>query len=188
MYLGDGLPMTKLSHGFVIRATNRPRAALLQLARSARGSMTEPPPELLEFLYPYDRGVQTLALALRSLVHDEMAPCHEYIFEMRSKVVLLYSSTDRVIADGICNIGVFRGHVTLGFTEGADLSDPAGILQGSGKLMRHIAIRRLSELDRPEIRPMLRRARKHAGLTRRRPGVAADVTTRVKPRSLRFPR
>jgi hypothetical protein len=144
--------------------------------------MTAPPPELLEFLYRYDRAVQTLALGLRSLIHEEMAPCHEYIFEMRSKVVLLYGSTEHVIADGICNIGVFRKHATLGFSRGADLEDPAGILQGTGKLMRHVPIRRLSDLDRPEIRTLLRQARKHAGLKRRNPRVDAEVQTRVKPR------
>jgi hypothetical protein len=147
--------------------------------------MTAPPPELLEFLYRYDRSVQTLALGLRTVVHEEMAPCHEYIFEMRSKVVLLYGSTERVIADGMCNIGVFRKHVTLGFTRGADLKDPAGILQGSGKLMRHITVKKLSELDRSEIRAFLRQARKHAGLKRRNPQTPADVRTRVKPRSLK---
>src|SRR5438045_5736949 len=72
--------------------------------------MTKPPPELLEFLYRYDPGIQSLALGLRRVIHEEMAPCHEYIFEMRSKVVLLYGATERVIATGICNIGVFARH------------------------------------------------------------------------------
>ena len=143
--------------------------------------MDAPPRELLEFLYRYDRGVQTLALGLRKVIHEEMAPCHEYIFAMRSKVVLLYGSTEHVIADGICNIGVFRKHVTLGFTRGADLKGPARILQGSGKLMRHITVKKLSELDRPEIRAFLRQARRHAGLKRRNPPTPAEVLTRVKP-------
>jgi hypothetical protein len=64
--------------------------------------MARPPRELFEFLFRYDPAVQSLALGLRKVVHEEMAPCHEYIFEMRSKVVLLYSATERVIADGIC--------------------------------------------------------------------------------------
>jgi hypothetical protein len=145
--------------------------------------MTKPPPELLEFLYRYDLGIQLLALGLRRVIHEEMAPCHEYIFEMRSKVVLLYGATERVIADGICNIGVFARHVTLGFTRGTDLEDPAGLLQGTGKAMRHIRLKTLSDLDRPDIRRYLRQARKHAGLQRRRPGTATAVVTKVKPKS-----
>ena len=142
--------------------------------------MTRPPPELLEFLYRYDPGIQALALGLRNAIHAEVAPCHEYIFAMRSKVVLLYGATERVIADGICNIGVFTRHVLLGFPRGTDLEDPAGVLQGTGKAMRHLTLKKLSDLDRPEIRRYLRQARKHAGLPRRSHGTAAEVVTRVK--------
>ena len=142
--------------------------------------MTKPPRELLEFLYRYDPAIQSLALALRKLVHEEMAPCHEYIFEMRSKVVLLYGATERVIKDGICNIGVFARHVTLGFPRGKDLDDPPGLLEGTGKAMRHVRLKKLSELDRPEIRAYLRQARKRAGLKRRCHRTADEVVTRVK--------
>jgi hypothetical protein len=143
--------------------------------------MTRPPRELLEFLQRYDHAVQSLALGLRKVVHEEMAPCHEYIFEMRSKVVLLYGATDRVIEDAICCINVFVRHVNLGFPRGADLSDAAGVLQGAGKAMRHISLKKLSDLDRPEIRAYLRQARTHAGLKRRR--AADEVVTSVKQKS-----
>lgn len=142
--------------------------------------MTKPPRELLEFLYRYDPAIQSLALGLRQVIHEEMSPCHEYIFEMRSKVVLLYGSTARVIADGICNISVFRRHVTLAFVRGTDVEDLGGVLQGTGKAMRHIRLTKLSDLDRPEIRRYLRKARKVAGLKRSRDRTTEEVVTRVK--------
>ena len=142
--------------------------------------MKKPPRELLDFLYRYDSAIQSLALGLRTVVHEEMAPCHEYIFEMRSAVVLVYSATERVIKDGICIISVFRKHVNLGFNRGADLSDAGAVLQGAGKTMRHITLKKLSELDRPEVRAYLRQARKCAGLRRLRQPTAAGVVTRVK--------
>jgi hypothetical protein len=145
--------------------------------------MARPPRELLEFLFRYDPAVQSLALGLRKVVHEEMAPCHEYIFEMRSKVVLLYGATEHVIADGICNIGVFARHVILGFPRGINLNDPAGVLQGSGKAMRHVTLNKLSDLDRPEIRLYLRQARRNAGLKRRSHRTADEVVTRVKQKS-----
>jgi hypothetical protein len=142
--------------------------------------MTGPPRELLEFLHKYDPAVQSLALGLRNVVHEEMTPCHEYIFEMRSKVVLLYGATERVIDDGICNINVFARHVNLGFPRGTDLDDPAEVLRGTGKSMRHISLKTLSDLDRPEIRGFLRKARRDAGLKARRQHPADEVVTRVK--------
>ncbi len=111
--------------------------------------MTEPPRELIAFLYRYPPAIQSLALGLRQVVHAEMAPCHEYIFEMRSKVVLLYSTTERVISDGVCSINVFAKHVTLGFTHGTDLEDAGGVLQGTGKALRHVRLLTLADLDRP---------------------------------------
>ena len=143
--------------------------------------MTKPPRELLDFLYRYDSHVQSLALGLRKVVHEEMAPCHEYIFEMRSKVVLLYGTTERVNADGVCNIGVFARHVTLAFPRGIELADPGSMLQGTGKAMRHVRLNKLSDLDRPHIRRYLRQARKRAGLKQRRDRTpAGEVVTRVK--------
>jgi hypothetical protein len=145
--------------------------------------MTQLPRELIDFLRRYDTAVQSLALGVRAVVHEELAPCHEYIFEMRSKVVLLFGATERVIADGICGIGVFARHVTLAFPRGADFSDPAGRLQGTGKGMRHLRLTTLADLDRPEIRRYLRQARKHAGLPRLRHPTAGGVVTRIKQKS-----
>ena len=142
--------------------------------------MTTPPRELVEFLFHHDPAVQSLALGLRHVVLGEMAPCHEYIFSMRSQVVLVYGPTDRVLKDAVCMVVVYRKHVNLCFTRGADLDDTSGVLLGSGKAMRHLTVKKLSELDRPDIRVLIRQARRRAGLKRpRRPG-ANDVVTRVK--------
>ena len=37
-------------------------------------------------------------------------------------------------------VNVFRSHVNVGFFHGAELADPAGLLQGSGKFMRHVKL------------------------------------------------
>jgi len=38
-------------------------------------------------------------------------------------------------------VNVFKSHVNVGFFRGAELPDPARILQGSGKMMRHVKLR-----------------------------------------------
>jgi len=38
-------------------------------------------------------------------------------------------------------VNVFRSHVNVGFFQGAALPDPAGLLQGAGKFMRHVKLR-----------------------------------------------
>ena len=37
-------------------------------------------------------------------------------------------------------VDAFRAHVNVGFFHGNDLADPAGLLQGAGKFMRHVKL------------------------------------------------
>lgn len=37
-------------------------------------------------------------------------------------------------------VNAFTAHVNVGFFKGAELPDPAGLLQGSGKSMRHVKL------------------------------------------------
>ncbi len=116
-----------------------------------------PPKDLNTFLKPYNPKIRELALALRQLVLDELAPCHENIYDAYSAVALGYGPTAR-LRDGICHIAVYTGHVNLGFNFGATLLDPNGLLEGSGSQIRHIKIKALADLDRPELRSYLRQA------------------------------
>src|SRR6266850_240478 len=80
-------------------------------------------------------------------------------------------------------IGVIKDHVNLGFIRGSELADPQRILEGTGKQMRHIKIRNMSDLLRPAIRAYLQEACERAGYE-----VATEkertVTTVVKRKSL----
>lgn len=126
-----------------------------------KSAIVKPPPDLIKFLKPYDRAIQKLALQLRALVLEEMAPCHENIYDAYSAVAIGYGTSDR-LSDGICHIAVYTQHVNLGFNQGSLLDDPRGILKGSGKLVRHLTIKTQDDLARPEIRTFLKRALKLA--------------------------
>ncbi len=38
-------------------------------------------------------------------------------------------------------VGAYNRHASIGFFHGADLDDPAGLLEGAGKAMRHVKLR-----------------------------------------------
>lgn len=38
-------------------------------------------------------------------------------------------------------VDAFKAHVNVGFFGGAELSDPAGLLEGTGKFMRHVKLK-----------------------------------------------
>jgi hypothetical protein len=44
-------------------------------------------------------------------------------------------------------VNAFKAHVNVGFFHGAALDDPAGLLEGTGKRMRHVKLRPGRELD-----------------------------------------
>lgn len=44
-------------------------------------------------------------------------------------------------------VAVFKAHVNVGFFVGADLADPAGLLEGRGRRMRHVQVRPDADLD-----------------------------------------
>ena len=44
-------------------------------------------------------------------------------------------------------VNVFKAHVNVGFFHGADLPDPSGLLEGTGRRMRHVKVRPGFELD-----------------------------------------
>ena len=44
-------------------------------------------------------------------------------------------------------VNVFTSHVNVGFFQGAGLADPAGLLQGTGKFMRHVKLRPGTAVD-----------------------------------------
>jgi hypothetical protein len=120
-----------------------------------------PPAALVKFLKPYDREIQRLALQVRALVLEEMAPCYENIYDAYSAVAIGYGTSDR-LRDGIFHIAVYSKHVNLGFNDGASLADPQRILLGAGNQIRHITIKTPDDLARPEVRTYLKRARKFA--------------------------
>lgn len=44
-------------------------------------------------------------------------------------------------------VNAFRAHVNVGFFRGAELADPQGLLEGTGKYMRHVKLRPGREVD-----------------------------------------
>ena len=51
-----------------------------------------------------------------------------------------------------------KAHVTLGVAGGANLPDPDGLLEGTGKVHRHVKLRGVADVDRPELRALMESA------------------------------
>lgn len=52
-------------------------------------------------------------------------------------------------------VGAFKAHVNVGFFRGAELSDPKHLLQGTGKLMRHVKLVPDKDIDTAALRKLI---------------------------------
>ena len=55
-------------------------------------------------------------------------------------------------------VNAFRAHVNVGFFRGADIADPAGLLEGTGKFMRHVKLRPGSQIDTSALENLIKAA------------------------------
>jgi hypothetical protein len=44
-------------------------------------------------------------------------------------------------------VNAFKDHVNVGFFRGAEIADPEGLLEGTGKFMRHVKLRPACDVD-----------------------------------------
>lgn len=60
-----------------------------------------------------------------------------------------------VVDAAFAYVNAFTAHVNVGFFRGAELADPAGLLEGSGKYMRHVKLRPGSDIDVTALRRLI---------------------------------
>lgn len=60
--------------------------------------------------------------------------------------------------DNVCWIIVYKDHVDFGFFKGAALRDPKGLLEGTGKGLRHVKVFKPSDIRPGEFAGLLKQA------------------------------
>jgi hypothetical protein len=73
---------------------------------------------------------------------------------------------------GFAYVNAFKAHVDVGFFRGAELADPDGLLEGTGKFMRHVKLRPDHDLNAAALVKLIEAA-------------YADMKKRVESESLR---
>lgn len=114
--------------------------------------MDKQPLSVEEFLAAYSPEVREVALRLRALVLDAMPDATERVHP--GWKVMQYGRGGKM-ADMIFAISPLRDSVNLGVSRGATLSDPAGLLRGTGKQIRHVKLTRPDEVDAPALRALI---------------------------------
>ncbi len=69
-----------------------------------------------------------------------------------------YGIGPRKMIDGYAYILPHKNWINLGFYQGSALTDPAHLLEGTGKNLRHVKIRSLTNADSPDLRRLIETA------------------------------
>lgn len=115
-----------------------------------------PDPECLKLLAPYGEQIQKLALATRALILKDAPEANEFVYEVYT-IADHFSFTGRP-SDAFVFTTTHTNWVNLGFNFGSALPDPGRLLEGDGKLIRHVRIAKVADLETPGVRELIRAA------------------------------
>ncbi|NIV32103.1 MAG: hypothetical protein GWN58_22270 [Anaerolineae bacterium] len=83
--------------------------------------------------------VQGIARRLRELIADVYPDVVEVPWPKQR--IIGYGVGPKKMSEHFCYIGAHREYANLGFYYGTDLPDPEGLMEGTGKKLRHIKVR-----------------------------------------------
>ncbi len=105
------------------------------------------------------QNVTDIAIHLRMLLADVMPGITEV--NWKAQQIAGYGVGEKKMSEHFCYIAPLKAHVNLGFMYGADLNDADGLMEGSGKALRHIKVKSMEDATNPAIRELLVQASKH---------------------------
>jgi hypothetical protein len=111
-----------------------------------------------EFIKTYNPEVQSICLQLRKIAL-ELLPNSEEILYTGWKNFAYGTGESRSENDLIIYIAPFKDSVNLGFYRGVNLNDPKNLLKGTGKLMRHVKIKSMTDLPIEDLKHLINEAK-----------------------------
>ena len=112
--------------------------------------------DLDTLLAPQTPIVREVVLALRSLVREVMPDATEQIDLPDRLVAFGFGPPGGTrLRDFAVGLIPHRAHVNVQLADGALLGDPTGIVEGTGKRIRHVKCRSLDDLARPALRTLV---------------------------------
>lgn len=113
-------------------------------------------PDFLHYLKLKDQSLIDLYTSLRHLILSIHPEAHELLYHTHA-LTSVYSISTK-LGDGYCHIPIYSQHLNLGFNKGTLLDDPHELLQGTGKLIRHIPIKTEKDFKNKKVKTMIKSA------------------------------
>ena len=143
-----------------------------------------PDRQVADFIAKFSPDVARVAKIARATIRRLLPRAFELVYDNYNALALAFGPTERT-SEVILSIAVYPRWVSLFFARGAKLPDPSGILQGSGRQMRHVVLEPVGVLDSAPVRMLIKAAvsthPKALGADRRRT-IIKSVSAKQRPR------
>lgn len=106
-------------------------------------------PDFQFYLDFKDKELIRLYNSLRAFLLEICPDATELLYHTHA-LTSVYAVSER-LADAFCMIPLYTQHLNLGFNKGTLLPDPHGLLQGTGKLIRHIPVNHKADYDNASV-------------------------------------
>jgi|GEM_PF-388863 len=113
------------------------------------------------FIAKFTPEIATRTRAVLAKMQSLLPGSFELVYDNYNALVVGFGPTDRA-SDALFSIAVYPRWISLFFLHGSGLSDPAHLLQGSGKSVRHIVLNQAENLDLPPVRTLMGQALKRS--------------------------
>jgi hypothetical protein len=144
-----------------------------------------PKQELDGFLSKFTPETASLARKILLKMRSRLPGAHELVYDNYNALAIGFGPTERA-SDAIFSIAVFPRWVSLFFLQGANLKDPAKLLKGGGKRVRHIVLEDEATLDRPAVHALMKqalgRAPKPLDMKARGRRIIKSISAKQRPR------
>jgi hypothetical protein len=115
----------------------------------------KPANDILQFLAAYSEPVYDAAMRLREVILKHLPGVTEQLDIPAKMIAYAYGQK---YAELVCVIIPSKKGLKLGFNKGTTLSDPAGLLEGSGKISRYVIIKSGDDIKNPALIKLLQAA------------------------------
>ena len=134
----------------------------------------------------FDPAIQRVVQQARTKLRKRLPAAVELVYDNYNALAIGFASSERT-SDAVFSIAVFPRWVSLFFLQtGAHLTDPKGLLKGSGNQIRHIRLTAAADIDSPDVRGLMKEALALAEVRVARSGkgrmVIKSVSAKQRPR------
>lgn len=103
-----------------------------------------------------DKELISLFMDLRKYILELYPDCNELLYQTHA-LTAVFSVSDK-LSDAFCMIPIYSNHLNLGFNKGTRLKDPHALLSGTGKLIRHIDVKKKSDYRNNKTKALIQEA------------------------------